>query len=45
VQSEDLDWAIAKPDPARTDQTVTIDWTKGQSTLTLPIVGSTRGLF
>jgi X-Pro dipeptidyl-peptidase len=45
VQSEDLDWAIAKPDPARTDQTVTIDWTKGQSTLTLPVVGSTRGLF
>jgi X-Pro dipeptidyl-peptidase len=45
VQSEDLDWAMAKPDPARSDPTVTIDWTQAQSTLTLPVVGSTRGLF
>lgn len=45
VQSEDLDWAIAKPDPARTSPTVTIDWSKGQSALTLPVVGTTKGLF
>jgi len=45
VQSEDLDWAIAKPDPARTNPTVMIDWGNGQSTLTLPVVGSTHGLF
>jgi X-Pro dipeptidyl-peptidase len=45
VQSEDLDWAIAKPDPGMTNPTVTIDWNAAQSTLTLPVVGSTRGLF
>ena len=45
VQSEDLDWAIAKPDPARTSPTVTIDWMAAQSWLTLPVVGSTAGLF
>jgi X-Pro dipeptidyl-peptidase len=45
VQSEDLDWAIAKPDPARTDPTVLIDWNRARSSLTLPVVGSTRGIF
>jgi X-Pro dipeptidyl-peptidase len=45
VQSEDLDWAIAKPDPGRTSPTVTIDWANAQSTLTLPVVGNARGLF
>ena len=45
VQSEDLEWAIAKPDPARTSPTVTIAWGEGQSTLTLPVVGSAAGLF
>jgi len=45
VQSEDLDWAIAKPDPARSDPTVTIDWANAQSTLTLPVVGGVAGLF
>jgi X-Pro dipeptidyl-peptidase len=45
VQSEDLDWAIAKPDPTATSANVSIDWSSAQSTLTLPVVGSTRGLF
>jgi X-Pro dipeptidyl-peptidase len=45
VQSEDLDWAIAKPDPARTSPVVQIDWSTAQSSLTLPVVGSTRGIF
>ena len=45
VQSEDLDWAIAKPNPARTDPAMTAEWFGSQSWLTLPIVGTTRGLF
>jgi X-Pro dipeptidyl-peptidase len=45
VQSEDVDWAVAKPDPGRTSPTVTLDWSRGQSTLTLPVVGRTSGLF
>ena len=45
VQSEDLDWAIAKPDAGTTSPVVTIDWSKAQSTLTLPVVGTTRGMF
>jgi len=38
VQSEDLDWAIAKPYPTASDPTVQIDWRRGQSWLSLPIV-------
>ena len=37
VQSEDLDWAIAKPYPVAVDPTVQIDWGRGQSWLSLPI--------
>jgi X-Pro dipeptidyl-peptidase len=37
VQSEDLDWAIAKPYPVPVDPTVQIDWSRGQSWLSLPI--------
>jgi X-Pro dipeptidyl-peptidase len=40
VQTEDLEWAIAKPDPG--DQTVRVDWSRGQSWLTLPVVSSAR---
>jgi X-Pro dipeptidyl-peptidase len=45
VQTEDLDWAIAKPYPNPSDPTVRIDWSKGQSWLELPVVGSARGAF
>jgi X-Pro dipeptidyl-peptidase C-terminal non-catalytic domain len=45
VQSEDLEWAIAKPDPGMTNPTIDVDWSTAQSTLTLPVVGSTRALF
>ena len=38
VQTEDLDWAIAKPYPTVSDPTVTIDWSKAQSWLDLPLV-------
>jgi X-Pro dipeptidyl-peptidase len=38
VQTEDVDWAIAKPDPAAVDPTVRIDWGRGQSWLDLPVV-------
>jgi hypothetical protein len=38
VQTEDLDWAFAKPYPAASDPTVRIDWSKAQSWLTLPVV-------
>ena len=38
VQSEDIDWAFAKPYPTASDPTVQIDWSKGQSWLSLPIV-------
>jgi hypothetical protein len=37
VQSEDVDWAIAKPYPGATDPTVQIDWSKGQSWLDVPL--------
>jgi X-Pro dipeptidyl-peptidase len=40
VQSEDLDWAIAKPYPGIADPTVQIDWSKGQSWLDVPVVHS-----
>lgn len=39
VQSEDLDWAIAKPYPTASDPTVQIDWGKGQTWLSLPVAG------
>jgi hypothetical protein len=45
VQSEMVDWAIAKPYPNPSDPTVQLDWSKGQSWLSLPVVGSTRSLF
>jgi hypothetical protein len=45
VQSEDVDWAFAKAYPEAADPKVQIDWSKGQSRLTLPVVGSTRGIF
>ena len=45
VQSEDLDWAVAKAYPDPTDPTVQIDWSKGQSWLQLPAVGSTSHIF
>ncbi|MDQ1695254.1 MAG: X-Pro dipeptidyl-peptidase [Frankiaceae bacterium] len=38
VQTEDLDWAVAKPYPNPADPTVRIDWSKGQSWLQLPVV-------
>jgi len=38
VQTEDLDWAFAKPYPTASDPTVQIDWSKAQSWLTLPVV-------
>jgi X-Pro dipeptidyl-peptidase len=37
VQSEDVDWAMAKPYPDATDPTVQIDWSKGQSWLDVPL--------
>jgi len=37
VQTEDVDWAIAKPYPVAVDPTVQIDWSKGQSWLSLPV--------
>jgi X-Pro dipeptidyl-peptidase len=45
VQSEDVDWAIAKPYPGAADPTVQVDWSKAQSWLSLPVVGSTTHLF
>ena len=39
VQTEDLDWAFAKPYPTASDPTVQIDWSKAQSWLTLPVAG------
>jgi X-Pro dipeptidyl-peptidase len=38
VQTEDLDWAFAKPYPTASDPTVQVDWSKAQSWLTLPVV-------
>ena len=38
VQTEDVDWAVAKPYPTPTDPTVQVDWSKGQSWLSLPVV-------
>ncbi|MDQ1705908.1 MAG: X-Pro dipeptidyl-peptidase [Frankiaceae bacterium] len=45
VQTEDLDWAIAKPYPDPSDPTVRIDWSKAQTWLQLPVVGSPRRVF
>jgi predicted acyl esterase len=39
VQSEDVDWVFAKPLAAATDPTVRVDWSHGQSWLSLPVVG------
>jgi len=39
VQSEDVDWVFPKPLPAATDPTVRVDWSHGQSWLSLPVVG------
>jgi X-Pro dipeptidyl-peptidase len=38
VQSEDLDWVFPKPLASTTDPTVRIDWSNGQSWLSLPVV-------
>ena len=45
VQSEDVDWAIAKPYPAPVDPSVQIDWSRGQSWLSLPIVSGAAYAF
>ena len=39
VQSEDVDWVFPKPLAAETDPTVRVDWSRGQSWLSLPVVG------
>ena len=45
VQSEDLDWAIAKPYPVPVDPSVQIDWSNGQSWLSLPIASGASHAF
>jgi X-Pro dipeptidyl-peptidase len=37
VQPEDVDWAFAKPLASPSNPTVRIDWSRGQSWLTLPL--------
>jgi X-Pro dipeptidyl-peptidase len=45
LQSEDLDWAIAKPYPAAVDPRVQINWDHGQSWLSLPIAAGASHAF
>jgi predicted acyl esterase len=48
VQTEIVEWSLPKPYPECVTvscQTVRINWEAGETSITLPVVGSTRGLF
>jgi X-Pro dipeptidyl-peptidase len=45
VQSEDVDWAFAKPYPVPVDPSVQIDWSRAQTWLSLPIASGAAHAF